>query len=282
MKEILIAEDAGFCFGVKRAMNIAWREVTESEGERIYALGPLIHNKQAVSKYEERGLVTVDKIDEIEALNSKMIIRSHGVAKQIYDKADSKGLKVVDTTCPFVKKIHYLVNKAYNEGKQVIILGDKNHPEIMGINGWCEDSAMIFKTLDELENVDFDKTREYLVVSQTTMNEKEFEKIVDYIYNLNLKVGIENTICSATRVRQNSARKLAKDVDVMIVIGGRHSSNTQKLVKICGETVRTYAIETKEELMNVSFDDCKKIGVTAGASTPDWIIEDVINYLASL
>ncbi|MDU0964089.1 4-hydroxy-3-methylbut-2-enyl diphosphate reductase [Peptostreptococcus anaerobius] len=282
MKKILIADDAGFCFGVKRAMNIAWNEVTSTENEKIYALGPLIHNKQAVAKYEEKGLVTVDEIGQIEDQSSKMIIRSHGVAKKIYDEAENHGLEVVDTTCPFVKKIHTLANKAYNEGKQVIILGDASHPEIIGINGWCQNSAIIFKTLEQFKEIDLDKSKEYLVVSQTTMNEKEFEKIVEYIEKLDMNINIENTICSATRVRQNSARKIASQVDAMVVIGGRHSSNTQKLVKICSESVDTYAVETKKELEGVSFDTYEIIGVTAGASTPDWIIEEVIDYLSSL
>lgn len=282
MKKILIADDAGFCFGVKRAMNIAWNEVNAGKGKKIYALGPLIHNKQAVSKYEEKGLVTIDEIDQISDKDSKMIIRSHGVAKKIYDLADENGLEVVDTTCPFVKKIRDIVNKAYSDGKQVIILGDKNHPEIMGINGWCQNSGIIFKTLEEFKGLELDKSKEYLVVSQTTMNEKEFERILDYIKKLDMNISVENTICSATRVRQNSARKLASQVDLMIVIGGRHSSNTQKLASICSETVKTYGIETKDELEGVDFGPYSTIGVTAGASTPDWIIETVIDYLSSL
>lgn len=282
MKKVIIADNAGFCFGVKRAMNMAWEELISNEDKKVYALGPLIHNKQAVSKYEEKGLITVDSMEQIEEGNLEMIIRSHGVAKKIYDEAEIRKIDIIDTTCPFVKKIHQIVNKSYNEGKQVLVLGDKDHPEIIGINGWCMDKAIIAKTLEDVKKIDLNSDKKYIVVAQTTMNEKEFEKIIDYINSIDLNIEIENTICSATRVRQQSARNLSKKVDVMVVIGGKHSSNTQKLVKICKEVVDTLAIETSEELKNIDFNNYETIGVTAGASTPDWIIQDTISYLENL
>ena len=254
MKNILIADNAGFCFGVKRAMNMAWNELDKSDKVAIYALGPLIHNKQAVAKYEERGMLTVDTIEEIEKIESEkvrrginaskdreMIIRSHGVSKSIYDEAKLKNIPIIDTTCPFVRKIHYLANKCFEDGKQLIVIGDRNHPEIIGINGWSSHSAII-----------------------------------------DIKFEVENTICSATRVRQESARELAQKVDLMIVIGGKHSSNTQKLVKICQDIVDTFSIETKEDLDRNLLEKYHTIGITAGASTPDWIIEEVINFLREL
>ena len=295
MKNILIADNAGFCFGVKRAMNMAWNELDKSDKVAIYALGPLIHNKQAVAKYEERGMLTVDTIEEIEKIESEkvrrginaskdreMIIRSHGVSKSIYDEAKLKDIPIIDTTCPFVRKIHYLANKCFEEGKQLIVIGDKNHPEIIGINGWSSHSAIIAKNLEELRNISFDTNKDYFIVAQTTMNEKEFDAIIDYIRSLDIKFEVENTICSATRVRQESARELAHKVDLMIVIGGRHSSNTQKLVKICQDIVDTFSIETKEDLDRNLLDKYPTIGITAGASTPDWIIEEVINFLKEL
>lgn len=295
MKNILIADNAGFCFGVKRAMNMAWNELDKSDKVAIYALGPLIHNKQAVAKYEERGMLTVDTIEEIEKIESEkvrrginaskdreMIIRSHGVSKSIYDEAKLKDIPIIDTTCPFVRKIHYLANKCFEEGKQLIVIGDKNHPEIIGINGWSSHSAIIAKNLEELRNISFDTNKDYFIVAQTTMNEKEFDAIIDYIRSLDIKFEVENTICSATRVRQESARELAHKVDLMIVIGGRHSSNTQKLVKICQDIVDTFSIETKEDLDRNLLDKYHTIGITAGASTPDWIIEEVINFLKEL
>jgi len=295
LKNILIADNAGFCFGVKRAMNMAWNELDKSDKVAIYALGPLIHNKQAVAKYEERGMLTVDTIEEIEKIESEkvrrginaskdreMIIRSHGVSKSIYDEAKLKNIPIIDTTCPFVRKIHYLANKCFEDGKQLIVIGDRNHPEIIGINGWSSHSAIIAKNLEEISNISFETNKDYFIVAQTTMNEKEFDAIINYIRSLDIKFEVENTICSATRVRQESARELAQKVDLMIVIGGKHSSNTQKLVKICQDIVDTFSIETKEDLDRNLLEKYHTIGITAGASTPDWIIEEVINFLREL
>lgn len=295
MKNILIADNAGFCFGVKRAMNMAWNELDKGDELSIYALGPLIHNKQAVAKYEERGMMTVDTIEELEKIEGQkarensdtskgreMIIRSHGVSKSVYDEAKLKGIPIIDTTCPFVRKIHYLANKCYEDGKQLIVIGDKNHPEIIGINGWSSHSAIIAKNLEEIYNISFDTEKDYFIVAQTTMNEKEFDAIIEYIDSLDIRYGVENTICSATRVRQESARDLAQRVELMIVIGGKHSSNTQKLVKICQGIVDTFSIETKEDLDMELLAKYTSIGITAGASTPDWIIEEVIDFLKEL
>lgn len=277
---VKIAKNAGFCFGVKRAMKMAWDELDKSQ-DGIYALGPLIHNKQAVSKYEERGLKTVDEVKSIPSENS-MIIRSHGVAEQIYIDADNKGINVVDTTCPFVKKIHSIVKDYKDKGYEIIVIGDMKHPEVIGINGWCENSAIIIKTLEQLKDIKLDKSKKYCVVAQTTINLDFYLNIVDELSKELDDVVFNNTICSATKVRQQSAKELSKEVDCMVVIGGRHSSNTQKLVNICEELVPTFAIETKDELTKESLSNYTTIGVTAGASTPDWIIEDVINFIESI
>ena len=277
--KVKIAKEAGFCFGVKRAMKMAWDELELNSD--IYALGPLIHNRQAVQKYEDKGLITVDTIDSIPN-NESVIIRSHGVSKDIYDRANFSNLNIIDTTCPFVKKIHNIVKEFYEEGFKIIIIGDKNHPEIIGINGWCENSALIIKSVDYLNNLNLDNNNKYCVVAQTTLNLELYNQIVDILSKELDNIQFNNTICSATKTRQQAAKELSVDVDCMIVIGGKHSSNTQKLVNICKEQVPTFSIETKEDLDIDKLSKFNIIGVTAGASTPNWIIEDVICFIESL
>ncbi|WP_304340213.1 4-hydroxy-3-methylbut-2-enyl diphosphate reductase [Metaclostridioides mangenotii] len=277
---IKISKNAGFCFGVKRAMKMAWDEV-ESGDDDIYALGPLIHNKQAVTKYEEKGLKTVDEVNDVPS-NMNMIIRSHGVAEKIYNEAVEKDINIIDTTCPFVKKIHNIANEHYNKGYKIIVIGDAKHPEVIGINGWCDDSAIVIKTLEELNDIDFDNSLKYCVVAQTTINSVLYNEITNSLRENLKEVVFNDTICSATKSRQQAARDLSKEVDCMIVIGGKHSSNTQKLVKVCEEYVPTFAIETKNEIDKDEVLKYSEVGITAGASTPDWIIEDVLDYLKSL
>ena len=278
---IKISEKAGFCFGVKRAMGLAWRELCDEHDKQTYALGPLIHNKQAVEKYEERGLITVDDIEEIPS-DVKMIIRSHGVSKSIYDRADEKGLDVVDTTCPFVKKIHDIVKENYDNGKKIILIGDKNHPEVIGINGWCKNTAITIKTIEEAEVLELNNDKSYCAVAQTTMNLEVYRKIVEILKTKADDIEFNNTICSSTKARQEAARELASEMDCMIVIGGKHSSNTQKLVGICKEVCPTFAIETRDDLDVEEIKKYENVGITAGASTPDWIIDDIIEFLKSL
>lgn len=278
--KVKIANNAGFCFGVKRAMNMAWHELEERENG-IYALGPLIHNKQAVSKYEDRGLKTVNDLNDIPS-NESVIIRSHGVGEDIYIQSKEKDINVIDTTCPFVKKIHNIAKDYSEKGYKIIVIGDKNHPEVIGINGWCNEDAIIIKTLDEIDQLNLDVNKKYCVVSQTTINLDLYNSIVEKLSERLNDIVFKNTICSATKERQFSAKELSKEVDCMIVIGGKHSSNTQKLVNICSGIVPTFAIETKDEL---DINELKKfniIGVTAGASTPDWIITEVINFIESI
>ncbi|MGL5316148.1 MAG: 4-hydroxy-3-methylbut-2-enyl diphosphate reductase [Peptostreptococcaceae bacterium] len=278
--KVKIAKEAGFCFGVKRAMKMAWDELQSSE-DGIYALGPLIHNKQAVSKYEEKGLRTVEYVDEVPEKNN-MIIRSHGVGEQVYNDANGRNLNVIDTTCPFVKKIHRVVKREYEKGNNIIVIGDSKHPEVIGINGWCNNTATIIKTLDDLKNIKFDKAKTYCVVAQTTINLNLYDEISKYLSNELENIIFNNTICSATKVRQESAKELAQEVDCMIVIGGTHSSNTQKLVQICKQYVETFAIETKDELNVEQLKAYGTVGITAGASTPNWIIEDVLKFIENI
>ena len=252
--KVKIAKEAGFCFGVKRAMKMAWDELELNSD--IYALGPLIHNKQAVQRYEDKGLVTVDTINDIPN-DKSVIIRSHGVSSDIYDKANSNNLNIIDTTCPFVKKIHNIVKEFYEKGYKIIIIGDKN-------------------------SLNLDNNSKYCLVAQTTLNLELYNEIVNILSKKLDNITFKNTICSATKTRQQAAKELSVDVDCMIVIGGKHSSNTQKLVNICKEQVPTFAIETKEDLDIDKLNKFNLIGVTAGASTPDWIIEDVISFIESL
>ncbi|MDB3085653.1 4-hydroxy-3-methylbut-2-enyl diphosphate reductase [Clostridioides difficile] len=277
---VKIARHAGFCFGVKRAMKMAWDEV-EKNNSGIYALGPLIHNKQAVAKYEEKGLKTVDEIDIIPNYEN-MIIRSHGVPEKIYKEAKDKKLKIVDTTCPFVKKIHTVVSEYHNKGYEIIVIGDMKHPEVIGINGWCENSAIIIKTVEQMENMNLDNSKKYCLVAQTTINPDLYSSIVAKLSDKLEKIVFNDTICSATKTRQESAKELAREVDCMVVIGGKHSSNTQKLVKVCEDLVPTFAIETKDELDVDMLKRYKTLGITAGASTPNWIIEEVVTFIENL
>ena len=279
--EVRIADNAGFCFGVKRAMKIAWDELENKSENNIYSLGPLIHNKQAVDRYKEKGLVEMDNLESIPS-ESKLIIRSHGVAEKVYTESKAKNMEIVDTTCPFVKKIHDIVKDFSDRGYKIIIVGNPNHPEIIGINGWCNNEAIVINKLEEIDDITFDPTQIYCVVSQTTANLESFDKIVDKLKTKINNLTVKNTICFATKERQISAIDLAREVDCMVVIGGKHSSNTQKLVNICKDLVPTFSVETKEELEKEKFAGFKVAGVTAGASTPDWIIEEVINYLKEI
>ena len=279
--EVRIADNAGFCFGVKRAMKMAWDELENKSENNIYSLGPLIHNKQAVDRYKEKGLVEMDNLESIPS-ESKLIIRSHGVAEKVYTESKAKNMEIVDTTCPFVKKIHDIVKDFSDRGYKIIIVGNHNHPEIIGINGWCNNEAIVINKLEEIDDITFDPTQIYCVVSQTTANLESFDKIVQKLKTKINNLTVKNTICFATKERQISAIDLAREVDCMVVIGGKHSSNTQKLVNICKDLVPTFSIETKEELEKEKFAGFKVAGVTAGASTPDWIIEEVINYLKEI
>ena len=279
--EVRIAENAGFCFGVKRAMKMAWDELENKSENDVYSLGPLIHNKQAVNRYKEKGLMEKDSLEKIPN-NSKLIIRSHGVAENIYIESQSKNMKIVDTTCPFVKKIHDIVKDYYTKGYKIIIVGNATHPEIIGINGWCNNEAYVINCLEEIDNITFNSNNKYCVVSQTTFNLELFDKIVDTLKSKTDNLTVKNTICFATKERQLAANDLAKEVDCMVVIGGKHSSNTQKLVNICEDLVPTFSIETKEELNKDDFKNFKVAGVTAGASTPDWIIDEVIEFLKAI
>lgn len=276
--KIKIADYAGFCFGVERAMDMAWQELENNAN--VSSLGPLIHNNQAVKKYEEKGLKIIDSLNNADK-DSKVIIRSHGVSLNVYEEAKTKNITITDATCPFVKKIQDIANEYYKNGYKIIIIGDSNHPEVIGINGWCNNEGIIIKKMEDLLDIPRNYNK-YCVVAQTTMNLSMYTEITKKIGEILENVVFHNTICLATKERQESARQLSKEVDAVVVVGGKHSSNTQKLVQICSENVPTYAIETVDDLNENEMKKYSLIGITAGASTPKWIIEDVANFLVKL
>lgn len=278
--DIKKAKHAGFCFGVRNAIEKGEALVKDGKGP-IATYGPLIHNPQEVARLEKMGIISYDSFDTIQ--EEAVLIRTHGVAPSIYQEITNRNKTVIDYTCPRVKYVQQLAKKHAEDDWQVLILGDKNHPEVMAIHGWSNDSAIVFINMDELKSVSF-KGKRVCLLSQTTEKIERFEEAKAYLEQLDLAdLVVYNTICSATRERQNDAKALAADVDVMIVIGGKNSANTRKLVTICeeSETV-TKHVETKEDLDPKWFQGITKIGLTAGASTPDWIIREVIDKMEEL
>lgn len=276
--KVIKAKTAGFCFGVKRAVDTVYEQVKICNGP-IYTYGPIIHNEEVVKDLESKGVVvlrTEDELDNVE--NGTVIIRSHGVEKRIYDKLEAKGLRVVDATCPFVKKIHNIVRKESAEGKYILIIGNPDHPEVIGIRGWAGEHAAVIRNADDIENIDFSKNRKICVVSQTTFNYNKFKDLVEIIKKKSYDSSVLNTICNATKERQTEAESIAESVDAMIVIGDKHSSNTQKLFEICRKACNnTYYIQTLGDLDLNQLGSVETVGITAGASTPNNIIEEVQN-----
>lgn len=273
MKEIFLADKAGFCFGVKRAVDTALKKKKEYE-KNIYTLGPLIHNNDVVNLLKENNIYHID-IDQVDNLNEEdiIIIRSHGVSKSVLDNLKSKGLTVVDATCPYVTKIQMEVRKYFELGYGILIVGDKNHPEVIGINGWCDNTAIISKGDDLLENL----PRKICVVSQTTEKQSNWKKVLEKVVSSSKEIIALNTICNATEVRQESAEDISKKVEAMVVIGGYNSSNTTKLYEICKKNCEnTIHVENASEIPQDFYNNINRIGITAGASTPDWIIKEAM------
>ena len=274
MKEVILAKSAGFCFGVQRAMDTVY---AEADKENVYTYGPIIHNTEVVNELESKGVKAVNDISEIpEPEKSIVIIRSHGVSKAVYESIKNSGAKIVDATCPFVLKIHKIVKDASAESDQIVIIGNEKHPEVEGIMGWSETPVHVVDTVEKAERLKLDKSKNVRVVSQTTFNYKKFQDLVEIIKKKEYNICISNTICNATEERQNEARRIARRADAMIVIGDSSSSNTRKLYEICKtECQETFYIQTLSglELDKLKSSDC--IGITAGASTPNNIIEEV-------
>lgn len=278
--DIKLASNAGFCFGVRAAINKGEKLIEEGKGP-IATLGPLIHNPQEVARLESLGIRSYDDLADIQEKN--VLIRTHGVAPSVYQDIEASGHTYFDCTCPKVKRVQQIAREHAEAGYQVLILGDRNHPEVMAIVGWTGDTAIVFISLDELKALSLEGKR-ICLVSQTTEKLERFESAVAYLESLSLEeLVIHNTICAATRDRQSDASELAKQVDLMIVIGGYNSANTCKLVSICQDVgVTTKHVESAQDLHDEWFCGIDKIGLTAGASTPDWIIREVIDKMEEL
>ncbi|EIC95039.1 4-hydroxy-3-methylbut-2-enyl diphosphate reductase [Lachnoanaerobaculum saburreum F0468] len=279
--KVELAKSAGFCFGVEKAVNTVYEEAKKND-EIVYTLGPIIHNEEVVKDMKRRGVEAVN----IEDLNSlpkgTVIIRSHGVSKDVYNFVKQSGHRVVDATCPFVKKIHAIVSVQSGKKKTVVIIGNPKHPEVMGIKGWGDENTYAVENIEQFINLNLKKDEEIVIVAQTTFNHKKFQEIIDKILFLGYDVRCFNTICNATQERQAEAKEIASNVDAMIVIGDKKSSNTGKLVEICQEECKnTFFIQTLEDLNYDALLSVDSVGITAGASTPKHIIEEVQNIVRS-
>ena len=278
MGELTIAKSAGFCFGVTRAVNMVY-EAIEKENVPIYTYGPIIHNDEVVKDMEKNGVTVINDLDELSSHEKGvMIIRSHGISKAEYDRIKNCGFEVLNATCPFVSKIHRYVEDYSSKGYDIIIVGSPKHPEVCGIKGWADEKChvTIINSPEDAENYMKNSTKKLCIVSQTTFNYNKFQDIVEIIAKKGYDITVLNTICNATQERQVEARRIASEVDAMIVIGGRHSSNTQKLYEICQkECKNTYYIQTLGDLDPECVSSVRSVGITAGASTPNQIIEEV-------
>ena len=279
--KVELAKSAGFCFGVEKAVNTVYEEAKKGN-DIVYTLGPIIHNEEVVKDMKKRGVEAV-KIEDLASLpKGTVIIRSHGVSRDIFNFVKRSGHRVVDATCPFVKKIHAIVSVQSGKGKTVVIIGNPEHPEVMGIRGWGDENTYAVENIEQFINLELKKDKEIIIVAQTTFNHKKFQEIIDKISLLGYDVRCFNTICNATQERQAEAKNIASNVDAMIVIGDKKSSNTGKLVEICQEECKnTVFIQTLEDLDYDALLSVDSVGITAGASTPKHIIEEVQNIVRS-
>ncbi|MCR4585155.1 MAG: 4-hydroxy-3-methylbut-2-enyl diphosphate reductase [Lachnospiraceae bacterium] len=280
MAEVVVAKTAGFCFGVKRAVDKAFELV--STGKNIYTYGPIIHNDEVVGDLCEKGARVLATEEELCLVSDGVVIlRSHGVTRHVIEMLEEKGIDYVDVTCPFVKRIHDVVDEE-SRTKGIIIIGNPKHPEVEGIKGWCRQGGTVISSVEEAEKYEPEEGKSLCVVSQTTFNYKKFQEIVEILKKKLYSINIVNTICNATRDHQAEAALLADTADIMIVIGDKKSSNSGKLYEICrSRCERTYFIQTLKELVEdgLTIEGAEKIGITAGASTPNYIIEEVQKYV---
>ena len=276
---LVVAKSAGFCFGVKRAVDKVY-ELADQE-EKVYTFGPIIHNEEVVQDLENKGVHVLNSLDELAAATDGIVvIRSHGVPENVYRLLEEKHIRYADATCPFVRKIHKLVEKHSREGRRIVIVGNDHHPEVEGIKGWSLTEPVVIGSAEEANNLQIPETEPICVVSQTTFNYNKFKDIVEILEKKRYDRIVLNTICSATEERQEEAVRLASQVDAMIVIGGKTSSNTQKLFEICRNACEnTYYIQTLVDLDIKPFQSFRHVGITAGASTPNKIIEEVQRYV---
>lgn len=277
--EVILAKSAGFCFGVKRAVEQVYEQINTKEP--IYTYGPIIHNEEVVRDLEQKGVQVIESADEVDVLSKgTLVIRSHGVSKQVYERLSDSHLNIVDATCPFVKRIHNIVAKESAFGIQIVIIGDEGHPEVEGIRGWSETPAIIVGSRSEAENISIENGKKICIVSQTTYSYNKFQELVEIFLQKGYDITVVNTICSATEERQTEAARIAGMVDAMIVIGGKTSSNSKKLYEICRQKCEnTVFIQTVHDLNLDLKGNTRRVGITAGASTPNNIIEEVQDYV---
>lgn len=273
--EVTVAKSAGFCFGVKRAVEMVYQEAEKER--KVYTLGPIIHNEQVVADLQQKGVGVLESVEDIKEEGITIIIRSHGVGRETLEALQKKNVQIVDATCPFVKKIHNIVQEKQQEGYGIIVVGNASHPEVEGICGWCKKECIVVETPQDAVKCTFPPGKKVCVVAQTTFNYKKFDKMVEIIGKKGYDIIVVNTICNATNERQAEARQIASGSDAMIVIGGKSSSNTQKLYEICKEECKnTYYIQKLKDLDLKKLQTCRNVGITAGASTPNNIIEEVL------
>jgi 4-hydroxy-3-methylbut-2-enyl diphosphate reductase len=277
--KVLLADEYGFCFGVERAVEMV--EEAVSAGETVRSLGPLIHNKQEMQRLAHEGVTAITEPVQIQR-GETAVIRAHGVTPEVQKTLEEMATKVVDATCPFVTRVQRLASRAAAKGRHVVVVGSPDHPEMIGVKGYAPDHAFVIK--DETEVADLPRLKHPLVVAQTTIKAKTFFDTAEAIKaHTDDEVEIVNTICSATRDRQEAARALAGMVDAFYIIGGRHSSNSVKLLAVCKEQCeKSFLIETEEEIDAADLEGVQQVGVTAGASTPEWLIQRVVSHLQSL
>ena len=279
--KVLLAKTAGFCFGVKRAVDTVYQQVEENKDCKIYTFGPIIHNDEVIKDMQAKGVTVLEGEEDLpKAKNGIVIIRSHGVPKRICDRMDKLGIQYVDATCPFVKKIHKIAMEKAEEGAFLVVIGNPVHPEVEGIMGWAGEDAAVISTAEEAEHLTVPEDRKICVVAQTTFNYNKFKELVEIISKRRYDISVLNTICSATKERQTETARIADRVDAMIVIGDKRSSNTQKLFEICENACNnTYYIQPLDDLNVNQLRSVETVGITAGASTPNNIIEEVQNYV---
>jgi len=272
--KVIKAEKMGFCFGVKRAIEKV--EQALKEEKKVYTFGALIHNNQFVEKMKKEGVEIVENEKEIKP-GMTVIVRAHGLPPKTMKEIEKKGAAIIDATCPKVLNIQRLAKRFESNGKNVIIIGNSSHPEIIGIMGNLE-TGIVVREPEEVDRLP-DNFEEIAVVSQTTEEQERFEKIVGILSKKFKNIEIYNTICEATKERQDGAKKTTKEADAMIVLGGKHSSNTTHIANICGQLVKTFHFETADEIDGLDLKGVSKIGITAGASTPDYLIEEAVQKL---
>lgn len=277
--EIVLAESLGFCMGVKRAVDMAYRALEKNPGEPVVTLGPLIHNTQEIDRLQHDGIRVADQ-SSLPA-SGTVIIRAHGVAPQAYDELKARGLRIMDGTCPYV---HYSQRKAmelHRDGYTVVIVGDKDHPEIRGILGYIDDQGYAVKTVEEVRQLP--PLQRIGVIARTTISPRKYQQVIDALRERAAEVKVCETICDATEENQKAIRSLSTEVDLLLVIGGRHSANSNKLVEAAREHCpASFLIETSSEIDPALLRGVRRVGVSAGASTPDWLIQQVVERLRQL